>query len=199
MIAAEHCEQHEYIYIPEILPLELCKDLSDHLFQLKDKGELSHDSDCPLSFSIYGDTKFNAVLESLAERISEILNYQVLPTYTYARLYKHEEILKRHTDRAPCEISITVTLDHDKNSEVWPIIMGENILNKKAFSIREISKEKSICIEKGDGIIYKGCEVEHWREQYLGAWQTQGFFHFVNSEGPYQDYGLDKRFSLDHK
>ena len=58
---------HEYIYIPEILPLDLCKDLSDHLFQLKDKGELSHDSE---NYLIYYTFNSNSKIMSRDMRIT---------------------------------------------------------------------------------------------------------------------------------
>ena len=48
-----------------------------------------------------------------------------------------------------------------------------------------------IPLEPGDGVIYRGCEVEHWREAFdapTGSWQTQVFLHYVDKNGPYGDF-----------
>jgi hypothetical protein len=40
----------------------------------------------------------------------------------------------------------------------------------------------------GDSILYRGCEVEHWRDPLIGSpgtYQVQAFFHFINKNGPY--------------
>ena len=53
------------------------------------------------------------------------------------------------------------------------------------------TKGKMIPMEPGDGVIYRGCEVEHWREAFNapeGAWQTQVFLHYVDKNGPYGDF-----------
>ena len=53
------------------------------------------------------------------------------------------------------------------------------------------TKGKMIPMEPGDGVIYRGCEVEHWREAFnapMGAWQTQVFLQYVDKNGPYGDF-----------
>ena len=174
-------EKEKYIYATGILDKETCAKLSNRLFDLKKEDKLTKDEQCPLSLSVYGDEEFERVLENLARLLSVTLGKKVLPTYCYARLYQKGEVLKKHTDRPSCEISITVTLDHDKTSIIWPISMGD---------------PKNIFIEVGDGVVYKGCDIEHWREPYKGEWQTQAFFHFVDAEGEHKDHAFDKRQGL---
>jgi hypothetical protein len=36
-------------------------------------------------------------------------------------------------------------------------------------------------------------EVEHWRLPYDGEEQMQAFLHYVDADGPYKDWALDKR------
>ena len=179
--AGAKLEQDKYIYSSGVLSLDKCKELSARLFELQKEGKLEQDEQCPSSYSIYGDSKFEEVLADLAGKLSATIGKTVIPTYCYARLYQKGEILHKHSDRPSCEISITVTLDHDTSSVIWPIKMGS---------------EKNIFIEKGDGVVYKGCEIEHWREPYKGEWQTQAFFHFVDADGPYKEHALDGRRSL---
>ena len=44
---------------------------------------------------------------------------KLYPAYTYARIYKKGDILKRHKDRFSCEISTTMNLGGDD----WPIYL----------------------------------------------------------------------------
>ena len=179
--AGKALEKDKYIETTGILDKETCARLSNRLFDLKKEGKLDNDMQCPLSLSIYADEVFETELERLAGLLSTTIGKKVLPTYCYARLYQKGEILEKHSDRPSCEISITVTLDHDESSVIWPINMGE---------------PRNIFINKGDGVIYKGCEIPHWRDEYKGEWQTQAFFHFVDAEGEYKDHAFDKRSGL---
>ena len=44
-----------------------------------------------------------------------------------------------------------------------------------------------IHLEPGDIIIYKGCEVDHWREKYEGLNHAQVFLHLNDQNGPYKN------------
>jgi len=43
--------------------------------------------------------------------------------------------------------------------------------------------------------VYSGCEITHWREplNIKNSWHVQGFFHYVDKNGPYAEYIYDKR------
>jgi hypothetical protein len=47
---------------------------------------------------------------------------KLIPTYSYARIYKKGDILHRHKDRFSCEISTTLNLGGDS----WPIYIEPN-------------------------------------------------------------------------
>jgi hypothetical protein len=104
---------------------------------------------------------------------------KLYPTYSYARLYKPGEELKKHTDRPACEISATLTLGFEGNP--WSIYMAGN----------------KIDMQVGDAVLYRGMDVEHWREKYIeGEWQAQVFLHYVDANGPNTEYKYDKREKL---
>ena len=50
---------------------------------------------------------------------------------------------------------------------------------------------KKINLKPGDGVIYQGCEVEHWREPYEGDYHAQVFLHYVDANGKYADHKGD--------
>ena len=90
----------------------------------------------------------------------------LLPTYSYLRVYKTGDVLKRHTDRHSCEFSVTLNLRKDSSDEVWPIYLETNEVHQ-------------VLLEPGDGLIYKGIESPHWRNKFEGSQVAQVFLHYV--------------------
>jgi hypothetical protein len=128
------------------------------------------DAQAPNSPSVYNYMPFVKLLVELTPKISEMLGEQVLPTYSYARVYSKKEILHRHRDRPACEVSVTLNLSKDKDWAIW-------------FQ-RADGSETSINMEPGDGAMYFGCIADHWREPFKGKEYTQVFLHYVRAEGP---------------
>jgi hypothetical protein len=87
-------------------------------------------------------------------------------TYSYARIYKKGDILARHKDRYSCEISTTLNLGGDP----WPIYLDPTG-NKGQAGIK-------IELKPGDMLIYSGCDLEHWREEFTGKDCGQVFLHY---------------------
>jgi hypothetical protein len=165
----------------DILETDVCEALTRRLWSLYGSGELWKDEQCPSSMSLRNDRVLDSVLEQLVPFMEDRTGLRVSPTYCYARIYMPGEILHKHTDRPACEISITVTLGY--KGELWPIFVdGEKLL-----------------LPVGSGAIYRGCQVPHWRDEYVeGEWQTQAFFHYVDANGPYKHHRYDKRSKLAH-
>lgn len=179
----EFFKQNKYIYLSEVLNKDQCKHLSDHMHELQKQGELKQDEQCPLSWSIYGDPTFDSLLANLAKPIGEKIGLELIPTYTYARIYQPGEVLAKHTDRDSCEISGTLTIDHDPDSQIWPIFFGKNIEDPGQM----------YKIDVGDLVMYRGNELVHWRPKYKGKWQVQVFFHYVDANGPNKEWAYDKK------
>ena len=75
--------------------------------------------------------------------VSGIIGVTVLPTYSYARIYKKGNILPPHVDRKACEISLTVKLDCDIPWDIW--------------ISTPTGEKRSIKLGPGDAMIYLGC------------------------------------------
>jgi hypothetical protein len=124
------------------------------------------DIQAPNTYSIYGDILMDTILQGLKPLMEEKCETKLFETYSYARLYKKGDELVRHKDRFSCEISTTLNLGGD----VWPIFLepsGE--LNKTGVKVD---------LEPGDMLIYRGCELEHWREPFSGNICGQVFLHY---------------------
>lgn len=124
------------------------------------------DHQAPNTFAIYGDVLMDTILQGLKPMMQEQTKNLLFETYSYARLYKKGDELVRHKDRFSCEISTTLNLGGD----MWPIFLepsGE--INKKGVQVD---------LEPGDMLIYRGCELEHWREPFSGDICGQVFLHY---------------------
>jgi hypothetical protein len=107
---------------------------------------------------------------SFTQKMEELTGYNKLyPTYSYWRMYYNGSTLYRHTDRPACEISMTLFLGGDS----WDIYLQNR-------------KKEEICIKQnpGDAILYMGCELEHWRNEFKGQQHAQIFLHYVDQNGP---------------
>jgi len=126
----------------------------------------------------YGDPATETTMMMSKKNMEEITGKKLLPTYTFWRMYTQFSELKKHKDRPSCEISVTINLGSDGTK--WPIYMDGTPVE----------------LEPGDGVVYLGCELEHYREEFQGDWCSQVFMHYVDAEGPYKEFYLDKRFCL---
>jgi PKHD-type hydroxylase len=50
---------------------------------------------------------------------------------------------------------------------------------------------KSLDLRPGDGVLYKGCTIEHSRKEFKGREYIQVFLHYVDAHGPFKDYVHD--------
>jgi len=131
-----------------------------------------------------GDTYYvyDPITESLLLKKKKLMEketgLELFPTYSFWRLYTFGADLKNHKDRPSCEISVTIMVGSDGTP--WPIYMEDQPVN----------------LEPGDACIYRGCELNHRREEFQGDWHSQIFLHYVDKKGPYADYKFDKRFRI---
>lgn len=186
MTAQELFNKHGAIYVRDVLPVQLIEFLTHVLLRQQQELQLQNlpedDPQVPGALSVMGHSLiFDTVNERIWPFLENILQEELIPTYSYARLYTNGNVLERHTDRPSCEISITIQLGRSHHYS-WPIYAGG-----QRFDLAE-----------GDAMLYKGREVEHWRDACAGPpdyYSGQVFCHFVRAQGPYAEYAGDKRWN----
>lgn len=161
---------NNYVQLNNLINPDRAKSLYLGFKQYVKDNKTAGDSQAPNSPSVYNYIPFVKLLVELTPKISEVLGEQVLPTYSYARIYSKKEILHRHRDRHACEISVTLNLQKDKDWAIW-------------FQ-RPDGSETNIEMNPGDGAMYFGCIADHWREPFKGKEYTQVFLHYVRADGP---------------
>jgi predicted 2-oxoglutarate/Fe(II)-dependent dioxygenase YbiX len=160
---------NNYIIIPNFISSYRANKLKDEFVEYSQKNNLEGDSQIPTSSADYNYISFLELLCEKTPEVSEILEETVLPTYTYSRVYKNGSILKKHSDRDSCEISLTLHLGGDKPWLIW-------IKNPEG-------KDCSVELNPGDAMMYLGTIAEHWRDDYVGEEYVQVFLHYVRSRG----------------
>lgn len=181
MTPQEHFQTYGALYARQVIPQDLAM-FCTHALMVRDATDpTGGDEQCPDSTSVmHGQLIFDTLLERVWPSVEYAVGEELIPTYSYCRLYRNGDILEKHTDRPSCEISVTLQLGRSHHYS-WPIYMGG-----KRFDMGE-----------GDGVIYKGCDIEHWRNPCDGPegyYSGQVFLHFVRAGGLHYEHAGDKRW-----
>ena len=173
------------LLIKNVISKEMC-DYFTHVFlrmHHEEKINNYHHQDSRVSGALavippnpYNDT----LLEMLWPVAEKYAGEDLIPTYSYARLYCNGNVLRPHTDRPSCEVSLTIQLgkSHDY---VWPIY----------------AEGTKYDLDEGDAMMYLGCEKSHWREQCEGPegyYSGQVFVHYVRANGQFKHYAGDRKW-----
>ena len=171
-------KDQKFAVLPDLITKERALNYADEFLAYVDKFKPRADPQAPNSPSKYDFLPFVKLLVELVPRLSNELGEPLLPTYTYSRVYRNGEVLERHVDRPACEISVTLNLKKDTD---WPI-----------YFKRQDGSEIALELTPGQGAMYYGCEMEHWREAYTGNEFVQVFLHYVRANGKYDWAFFDK-------
>jgi hypothetical protein len=145
----------------------------------------------PNTYAHYSDIAMETLLLRLKPLMEKHTGVKLLENYSYARIYKNGDVLKRHKDRFSCEFSTTLNLGGDK----WPIYLNSNpaegfdVIKKEGhnevkYYSASNSKGIEINLNPGDMLIYRGDLLEHWRDKFEGKDCGQVFLHYTNASTP---------------
>jgi hypothetical protein len=212
----EEFDRNGYLVVKDLCdPKELYCDPPEIGGQYNYYGNLEKFSHIPLESQVEGSTSryyyppYKYIHSQIQVKLEKIIGKKLYNTYYYDRFYNPGQELTNHADRPACEISVTIHVSSNV-SNPWPIwiktpdtyddpIKKENILEK--------GENRSVILQPGDGMIYKGCERPHWREplpkEYTRTWYGkkiekeglyyhQVFFHYVLANGLRAQFAFDR-------
>jgi hypothetical protein len=174
-----------YIKIVNLIDEQLIKTISQYFENKINRGEWKPNNDTSpkdaSKLEYYADPLIEVLLKQCLLEVEKQTGLEIEPTYSYSRVYQGGEELLPHIDRPSCEISVTVNVACTGNA--WPIW------------VQYKDKDPVKCVlNPGDAVIYKGCEVTHWRRKLPeGQINAQFMLHYVDKNGPYTQYKLDGR------
>ena len=146
------------------------------------------DQQIPNTYSHYADPVMETLLMKVLPVMQKETGLELVPTYSYARIYKNGDTLHRHKDRPSCEISTTIHLGGDQ----WSIFIDEtgtdSVINERQNLVKSNApKGKEVLLDIGDMLVYSGCDLEHWREPFEGNICGQVFLHYNHLNGKFSD------------
>ena len=179
-------EKADFIYRYFLLKRQVAKTLFDiqYISPFTEYLGVWTDKQIPGTYSHYADIAMEVLLEELLPLMKKETNLNLIPTYSYARIYKKGDILQRHKDRFSCEISTTMNLGGDD----WPLYLepdsSKGGTKEGVGYVSQNTKGVRVDLKPGDMMVYSGCELEHWRNKFKGKECIQVFLHYNNRKTP---------------
>lgn len=177
-----------YVKVKNLVDEQTVKTISQYFENKINRGEWVGKQEVEVGdaskFGYYADPLIEVMLKQCLPVVEEQTGLELEPTYSFSRVYQEGEELTPHTDRPSCEISATINVAC--TGDIWPIWMQY-----------ENNDPVKCLLEPGDAVIYKGCEVTHWRRKLpKGQINVQFMLHYVDKNGLYAEYKLDRREAL---
>lgn len=132
------------------------------------------------SLGRYADAFGETLLLAAKPAVERASRRELLPCYSFLRIYRQGSGLAKHVDRPSCEISASMTIGFDAPA-VWPLCLESN------------GEVRAVDLAPGDLLVYKGAELPHWRDRFTGQYWVQLFLHYVDAHGDYTAYKFDGR------
>ena len=137
-----------------------------------------NDPTVPGCFSWYSPLCFEALSLYVQPKVEKMLGTDLLPTYSYGRIYTEGSELEKHTDRRSSQLAVNVSLARDIQWDLHFEWKGQDLM---------------VDLKPGDVVIYSGDTIPHWREKYRGEEHVNAFLQFVYADGQYSDLRYDTR------
>lgn len=138
----------------------------------------------PLTFFLWG----------LTPTISKLLGRELLPTYSYFRIYRQSDICRVHSDRPSSEHGLSLTLAYS-DDKVWDLQVGR----ERTETLYPLAEDfgtmdyASIAMEVGDAVLYQASHYAHGRiTPNPNAWSAHLFMFWVDRDGPYRNHAFDE-------
>jgi hypothetical protein len=181
MTTLGHFNKNNFAVIPDLLDPMLVTFLSSYYANMKDSKDEHFGSDWT-SLNGAGDACADAVMYMIREKIEEKVGMELVPGFSFVRIYKKGDSVGRHIDRGANEVntSTTITMDAD-----WPIEFQHKFGGERFL----------LGNKPGTGVAFRGMEMEHWRHKYTGESQVQLIAGYVIKGGEYDkpQYCFDGR------
>ena len=184
-----------FVYNYFLLKRQVAKTLFDqrYISQFTEEWGTWADQQVPNTYSHYSDIAMETLLMRTLPVMEKKTGLKLNPTYSYARIYKTGDVLKRHKDRFSCEISTTLNLGGDP----WPIYLepkkNVGVPDGKKITVSSNNKGVRVNLKPGDMLVYRGMELEHWREEFQGNDCCQVFLHYNDQSSKNAEQNINDR------
>ncbi len=172
----EHLREHQYVVVRGLLPPGAIAAYRAYCRDLREQGYLSRgDGQVEERWVQHNNPVFRALHRSIRPCVSAITEVGYDPckeSYCYFSTYERGAALARHRDRPQCRWNLSLVLDAEPDvplGRLWPIYVETE------------HETVEVDLRPGDGLLYSGADLPHWREPLEGLDAVSCcFFHFVD-------------------
>lgn len=164
--------------------VQTCK--SDNYILRKPALEVHGDDYAPISHFHWG----------LTSAVSDISKADILPSFSYFRMYVGGDICRVHSDRSASEFSLSLTLAYSDNVP-WPFSVGTTHVPEP--TLENISDDfgeepyATFVTLPGDAIFYPGSARRHGRlDPNPNKWSAHLFCQWVTRDGPNHEWAFER-------
>lgn len=189
------------IFDPDLMYSEVPEEIGQYNYygSIDKYCHISEENQVPGSIARYNHPQYKTIHSQIRLKLESVLGEKLYNTYYYDRFYFPGQKLTRHKDRDSCEISVSVQISKT-NKDPWP------------FCLETLYGQEVSCnLEDGWGLVYMGCDVEHWREPLVPThnkikkffdrskkdlskdYHHQIFFHYVRANGLRSHFANDQK------
>ena len=192
-----------FLALPEFIPTEVTRAFLAKLKSDLVGGRISFDTlrrGSPLlkteAVEVYGMhyAPMAAFLWGMTPAVSALIGRELLPTYSYFRMYRKGDICRVHSDRYACEHSLSLLLAASDELP-WPLEVGSrHIEQPRERADEDFGDElyESIAMHPGDAVLYQGVHRLHGRvKPNPNRWSAHLFLHWIDPNGAYAKEAFD--------
>ncbi len=180
-------KQRKYAMLPQLVQDPLLQVIYDYCLMKWANHQLStRDPLIRNAPHAYADPLTEVLIQQVQPAIEAAIGLALFPTYSYLRIYQNGDELPPHIDRPSSEFTVTLMIG-GQSEGAWPIYMDTQ------------PQPLPFNLNPGDALVYRGCEIRHWRQPFVGHHQVQVFLGYVDQHGPFSEWKWDKRPQLGHQ
>jgi hypothetical protein len=135
-------------------------------------GRLRMDDESPNRYVAHSEPVAAFFHRQLTQAISEAVGARVEPSYSFVTAYEGGADLYPHTDRDPCEYTLSLSVDATPEPAAqvaWPLY------------VETAGGSVAVWQHIGDGLLFRGRHLKHWRTRLPDDQTvTNILFHFVD-------------------
>jgi hypothetical protein len=132
----------------------------------------------------------------LTPALKEVCDADLLPSFSYFRLYVGGDICRVHSDRRASEFSLSLTLAYS-DGVPWAFSVGTRAVTEHdpgrvtdGFGDEPFS---TFLMKPGDAVFYPGLALRHGRlEPNPNKWSAHLFLQWVSRGGPNEEFALER-------
>jgi hypothetical protein len=142
--------------------------------ELVDEGLVAdHDSHVALRFAQHNECLMQYYHRQLCAFFAQIAQQSIKPSYCYFSSYRRGTTLSKHVDREQCQLTASLLIDYEAtrlDDQAWPLYL----------ELPASGEQIPIVLQPGTCVLYRGCELPHYRDEFRGERSTSSFLHYVD-------------------